>query len=164
MKRLIRKRIKMTEDDEMFLSIKMPSEGLWYEIIWGSVTGFYNKSEYLRKEVSSAKQSEMVLSQIRWELLEKLCGGRMETALWTDRWGEGRGGAGVKEKFVMKVQIIEIDHREWKQRDKRGFGRGLSDGHFVHLQSRKTTPKLPLRGTPTLVTLQCTLTFSLAVE
>lgn len=25
--------------------------------------------------------------------------------------GEG-GGAGVKEKFVMKVQIIEIDHRE----------------------------------------------------
>lgn len=80
---------RRAEDDKMFLSIKMPSEGLWYEIIWGSVTGFYNKFEYLRKEVSSAKQSEMVLSQIRWELLEKLCGGRMETALWTDRWGGG---------------------------------------------------------------------------
>lgn len=80
---------RRAEDDKMFLSIKMPSEGLWYEIIWGSVTGFYNKFEYLRKEVSSAKQSEMVLSQIRWELLEKLYGGRIETALWTDRWGIG---------------------------------------------------------------------------
>lgn len=34
---------RRAEDDKMFLSIKMPSEGLWYEITWGSVTGFYNK-------------------------------------------------------------------------------------------------------------------------
>lgn len=33
---------------------------------------------------------------------------------WRQRYGQidGGRGAGVKEKFVMKVQIIEIDHRE----------------------------------------------------
>lgn len=40
-----------------------------------------------------------------------------EIVWWEDRDSAmdrqmGDWGAGVKEKFVMKVQIIEIDHRE----------------------------------------------------
>lgn len=41
---------------------------------------------------------------------------------------------------------------------RRIWERGMSDSHFVHIQSRKMTPELPWRGTSTRVTpLGCAL-------
>lgn len=72
-----------------------------------------------------------------------------------------------RESWNREVKPRLLKHTTGKrkdtQRDKRGFGRGLSDRHFVHIKPGKTTPKLPLRGTPTPVTSGYTLTLSLAV-
>jgi len=68
----------------------------------------------------------------------------------------------VKEKVATK-SLSKRPKAKIKrtQKNKRGFGTGMSDRHFVRIQPRKTTPKLPSRGSPTQVTLDCTLTFSL---
>lgn len=65
----------------------------------------------------------------------------------------------------VKLRLLKrtVGKKTGTQRDKRGFGRGLSDRHFVHIQSRKTTPRPPSRGTPTPVTLGYALTLSPAV-
>lgn len=70
-----------------------------------------------------------------------------------------------RRKRTSDAPIIETHCGEENdtQRDKRGFGRGLSDRHLVHIQSSKMTPKLPSRGTSTPVTSGYTLTLSLAV-
>lgn len=70
-------------------------------------------------------------------------------------------------KPTSEAQIIGTrcrDEKKGKQRDKKeDLVRGLSDRHFVHIQSRKMTPEPPSRGTSTPVTLGYTLTLSRAV-